>query len=159
MAYMKKMTVWSVALLALLSSSAMAQVNRADQKAIESLVARESEQFYARNYEQWSQCYTQNADVQWVCVEKGDVVLEAYTWQQLGPFVASYLQANPTPMIVSFVRRNHVWRLLGPDKVWLTFDEAKTTGDRTEYFKATRIVEKRDGKWTITGMFSYPAKL
>jgi hypothetical protein len=124
---------------------------------IEKLIADESKFFYDRNFTSWANCYLEADKVQWVCVEGNNVILEAYTGSYLRKFVGDYLTANPTPLTAAIERKNFVWRSLGKDAVWVTFDESKTIAGQTQHFKGTRILEKKNGEWKIAGMFSYPA--
>lgn len=129
-----------------------------DRQQIEALIAAESDHFYQRDFKSWASCYLDSEKVQWVCVEEGDVILEAYGANFLRKFVGDYLAANPEPLSVRTTRSDWQWRDFGKDAVWVTFFEEKQVAGKTQYFKGTRLLERQNGSWKISGMFSYPAK-
>lgn len=141
-----------------LTGSALSGQTQADKNAIERLIKLESDYFYQRQFSEWSDCYLHDEKVQWVCVETGDVVLEAFGWNYLGKFVGDYLTSNPEPIQITIERSNWQWRSLGKDAVWVTFDETQSNQAERRRFKGTRILERVGGAWKISGMFSYPLK-
>lgn len=134
--------------------STLAQ-NAAEQSRIKERIALESEKFYARDFEGWADCYRQNEDVYWACVEEDGLILEARGWEELGPFVGSYLEANPDPLTVEISRENFEFRKYGK-AVWVAFDEYQKTADQRRKLRGIRILEKQKGEWKIVYMNSYP---
>ncbi|HQU59665.1 MAG: hypothetical protein KDD02_18580 [Phaeodactylibacter sp.] len=149
---MKQLIVFSVALLA--AAPLLAQFT-SDIEAAKVLLAKESQYFYQRNFDAWANCYVQDERVRWSCIEKGDVVLEAYGWDKLGPFVGDYLKANPEPIPVQLRRENFQFQPYG-EALWVTFDEYQTLDGQTKALRGVRILEKAKGQWKIIYMNSYP---
>lgn len=126
-----------------------------DIEAAKKLLAKESEYFYQRNFDAWADCYVQDERVRWACIEKGDVVLEAYGWDKLGPFVGDYLKANPEPLPMKLRRENFQFQPYGK-ALWVTFDEYQTLDGQTKALRGVRILEEYKGQWKIIYMNSYP---
>jgi hypothetical protein len=127
-----------------------------DKKAIQKMIAAESDFFYKKDFKGWSSCYMNSPQTYWSCIEKGDVVLEAQGWSNIAKFVGDYIKANPDPEKVSIARSRFQYRPYGNNAVWVTFDEVLTTSSEVKKLRSIRLVERTKAGWKIVYMNSYP---
>jgi hypothetical protein len=142
--------------LALFSFKTFAQniTSPEEQDEIKQVIADEAKFFYARNGEKWANCYRQNNQTYWACIEK-DGTLQKEGWDNIAPFVLGYIKDNPKPVKCTFKRENYNFRKVNPTYIWVTFDQTRNTAGKKDLSKETRIMELIKGEWKIVNMTGF----
>jgi hypothetical protein len=134
----------------------MEQTNQPDESAaIMRVIARESEEFWNKDYDAWAQCWLHAPYVRVVgwWARGGVTVIEGF--DVLGNRMKENMRTNPEPNpTASQVRRENINLRIAQDMAWVTFDQhGQDTGepdmDMPGVSRETRILEKHNGEWKI----------
>ena len=127
---------------------------QADKDAILATIEKETESFFARDYNAWKSTYAQT-DYAFQAWSNGDGTFDASVgWNGINNTVGKYIHDNPEPQSSSHPvveRKNIKYKFYGPDACYLTWDQfnSNKAGDNFHHSKEVRVMEKTNGQWKI----------
>ncbi|WP_346238286.1 hypothetical protein ABDK00_004340 [Niabella insulamsoli] len=127
---------------------------QADKDSILATIEKETESFFARDYESWKSTYAQT-DYAFQAWSNRDGTFDASVgWDGIDNTVGKYIHENPEPQSSSHPiveRKNIRYKFYGPDACYLTWDQFNSNkeGDNFHHSKEVRMMEKINGEWKI----------
>jgi hypothetical protein len=127
---------------------------QADKDAILATIEKETESFFARDYDAWKSTYAQT-DYTFQAWSNRDGTFDASVgWNGINSTVGKYIHENPEPQSSSHPvveRKNIRYKFYGPNACYLTWDQfnSNKAGDNFHHSKEVRVMEKANGQWKI----------
>ncbi|OSZ81239.1 hypothetical protein CAP36_08390 [Chitinophagaceae bacterium IBVUCB2] len=145
-----------------------------EQAAIMSVIEKETDCFFKRDYECWKQCFAQT-DYSFQAWNNSDGTVDTKSgWKEIDKRIKSYLtnpenqpkkknmgQEQSKQKISSshptVIRKNMVWKFFSPQLAYLMWDQYNSDPDekRFTFSKDCRIIEKINSEWKIVNVSSY----
>jgi hypothetical protein len=133
-------------------SSVISREQEAENE-IKRLIEKESEAWWNKNFEEWSDCWVQDEYVRTMgwWQEGGITVVKG--WSERSERTRKLMADYPDPSPQKTIRKDWNIRIM-KDMAWVTFIQygENTSNDRMEMpgiSYETRIIEKHNGKWKI----------
>jgi len=127
---------------------------QADKDAILATIEKETESFFARDYDAWKSTYAQT-DYAFQAWSNRDGTFDASVgWNGINGTVGKYIHENPESQLSSHPiveRKNILYKFYGPGACYLTWDQfnSNKAGDNFHHSKEVRVMEKINGQWKI----------
>lgn len=127
---------------------------QADKDSILATIEKETQTFFARDYEGWQSTYAQT-DYAFQAWSNKDGTFDASVgWEAINSTLGKYIMENPEPQSSSHPvveRKNIKYKFYGNDACYLTWDQFNSNkeGDNFHHSKEVRVMEKINGKWKI----------
>ncbi|MDQ6479582.1 hypothetical protein [Dyadobacter sp. LHD-138] len=124
-----------------------------EKKAIAATIEKETQSFFARDYEAWKSNYAQT-DYAFQAWSNDDGTFDSNVgWEDINKQIGKYIAENPEPVSShpKVERKNMLYKFYGDNVAYLTWDQFNS--DKPEkYFhhsKEVRLMEKINGEWKI----------
>jgi hypothetical protein len=130
-----------------------------DSSTLMQLIEKETQNFYKKDYTNWSTCFVHTNTLHWICVEP-DISLRAKGWEDLSKFVQDWMQSNPKPMdyVQSKFTLQNIKMQLSPTMAFVNYESSNLNedGKTMRYTLESRTLIKEAKDWKILSMCSYP---
>ncbi|GAB3412373.1 hypothetical protein [Niabella aquatica] len=131
-----------------------AKNTQADKDAILATIEKETESFFARDYDAWKATYAQTDYAFQAWSNRNGTFDASVGWEGINSTVGRYIHENPEPQSSShpvIERKNIKYKFYGPDACYLTWDQfnSNKAGDNFHHSKEVRVMEKINGQWKI----------
>jgi hypothetical protein len=124
-----------------------------EKKAILATIEKETESFFARDYNAWKSNYAQT-DYAFQAWSNDDGTFDSHVgWEDINKQIGKYISENPEALSShpKVERKNMKFKFYGDDVAYLTWDQFNS--DKAEknfhHSKEVRLMEKIDGQWKI----------
>lgn len=126
---------------------------QADKDSIMAAIQRETNSFFARDYEAWKSNYVQS-DYAFQAWSNRDGTFDASVgWDAIDKVVGNYIHENPEPESSHPIveRKNIKYKFYGNNVAFLTWDQFNSDREKQNFThsKEVRIMEKVNGQWKI----------
>jgi tetratricopeptide (TPR) repeat protein len=131
-----------------------------DSNAIKAVLRNETMTFYQRDIAGWQATWAHDAQATRTLVADGSYSA-AVGWDNIGPGVVKYLNANPKPITIELAVNNQTVRVSG-DLAWVEYDQVmKTSGapaSTTRRSREHRALIRQAGQWKIVSQLTHDAE-
>lgn len=130
-----------------------------EKDAIMATIERETEAFFARDYDAWKDTYVQE-DYAFQAWSNQDGTFDASVgWNGIDSSVGKYINDNPEPESSHPIveRKNVKYKFYGNDVAYLTWDQFNSdrSGDVFYHSKEMRLLEKVGDEWKIVSVSAF----
>lgn len=124
-----------------------------EKKAITATIEKETESFFARDYEAWKSNYAQT-DYAFQAWSNDDGTFDSNVgWNDINKQIGKYISENPEPLSShpKVERKNMKYKFYGDNVAYLTWDQFNSDKPEKNFHhsKEVRLMEKIDGQWKI----------
>lgn len=122
-----------------------------EKKAIRNTIEKETEAFFARDYEAWKSNYAQT-DYAFQAWSNNDGTFDSNVgWDDINDQIGKYISDNPEKSHPKVERKNMKFKFYGDDVAYLTWDQFNSNRDEKSFHhsKEVRLMEKIQGQWKI----------
>ena len=130
------------------------ETNRtSDEKAIMATIQKETDSFYARDYDTWKTTYVHDKHVFQGWSNSNGTFDTKVGWDTVSYSIKKYIQNYPQPSHTQkpVERRNIQYKFYNDNVAYLTWDQYQinSEGKKYQYSKEIRLMEKQKGQWKI----------
>lgn len=130
-----------------------------EKDAILATIEKETESFFARDYEAWKSTFAQT-DYAFQAWSNNDGTFDASVgWDLIDKSIGKYINDNPVPDSAQRMveRKNIRYKFYGPDLAFLTWDQFNSDRGQNMFLhsKETRLMEKINGEWKIVEVSAF----
>jgi hypothetical protein len=136
-----------------------------EKKAIQAVIAKETESYYKQDFEAWKSTYLQSPDFRKFGYWEGytEKVISIIGFDSLAAEKKKQFDANATIWKGSTEERTNEHFRISHDMAWYTFEQNSYEKDTRKFLGKsleTRILEKEKGEWKIAylSFLYYPMK-
>lgn len=127
---------------------------QADKDAILATIEKETESFFARDYNAWKDTYAQTNYAFQAWSNRDGTFDASVGWDGINSTVGKYIHENPESQSSSHPvveRKNIKYKFYGTNACYLTWDQfnSNKAGDNFHHSKEVRVMEKTNGQWKI----------
>jgi len=124
-----------------------------EKKAINATIEKETQSFFARDYEAWKSNYAQT-DYAFQAWSNNDGTFDSNVgWTDINKQIGRYISENPEPLSShpKVERKNMMYKFYGDNVAYLTWDQFNSDKPEKNFHhsKEVRLMEKIDGQWKI----------
>lgn len=124
-----------------------------EKKAINATIEKETQSFFARDYEAWKSNYAQT-DYAFQAWSNDDGTFDSNVgWTDINKQIGRYITENPEPLSShpKVERKNMMYKFYGDNVAYLTWDQFNSDKPEKNFHhsKEVRLMEKIDGQWKI----------
>ena len=124
-----------------------------EKKAINATIEKETQSFFARDYEAWKSNYAQT-DYAFQAWSNDDGTFDSNVgWTDIIKQIGRYISENPEPLSShpKVERKNMMYKFYGDNVAYLTWDQFNSDKPEKNFHhsKEVRLMEKIDGQWKI----------
>jgi hypothetical protein len=124
-----------------------------EKKAINATIEKETESFFARDYEAWKSNYAQT-DYAFQAWSNDDGTFDSNVgWDDINKQIGKYITENPEPVSShpKVERKNMLYKFYGDNVAYLTWDQFNSDKPEKNFHhsKEVRLMEKINGEWKI----------
>ncbi|SEJ47605.1 hypothetical protein SAMN04487995_4882 [Dyadobacter koreensis] len=124
-----------------------------EKKAINATIEKETQSFFARDYEAWKSNYAQT-DYAFQAWSNDDGTFDSNVgWTDINKQIGRYISENPEPLSShpKVERKNMMYKFYGDNVAYLTWDQFNSDKPEKNFHhsKEVRLMEKIDGQWKI----------
>ena len=124
-----------------------------EKKAINATIEKETQSFFARDYEAWKSNYAQT-DYAFQAWSNNDGTFDSNVgWTDINKQIGKYISENPEPLSShpKVERKNMIFKFYGDNVAYLTWDQFNSDKPEKNFHhsKEVRLMEKIDGQWKI----------
>ena len=124
-----------------------------EKKAINATIEKETQSFFARDYEAWKSNYAQT-DYAFQAWSNNDGTFDSNVgWTDINKQIGKYISENPEPLSShpKVERKNMMYKFYGDNVAYLTWDQFNSDKPEKNFHhsKEVRLMEKIDGQWKI----------
>lgn len=124
-----------------------------EKKAINATIEKETQAFFARDYEAWKSNYAQT-DYAFQAWSNDDGTFDSNVgWADINKQIGRYITENPEPLSShpKVDRKNMMYKFYGDNVAYLTWDQFNSDKPEKNFHhsKEVRLMEKIDGQWKI----------
>ncbi len=126
---------------------------RMEKDAILATIERETEAFFARDYDRWKSNYLQEDYAFQAWSNRDGTFDSSVGWDNIDNTVGKYIHDNPEPVSSHPIveRKNIKFKFYGNDVAYLTWDQFNSDRENKLFFhsKEVRLMEKIGDEWKI----------
>jgi len=124
-----------------------------EKKAINATIEKETESFFARDYEAWKSNYA-HTDYAFQAWSNDDGTFDSNVgWEDINKQIGKYITENPEPLSShpKVERKNMIYKFYGDNVAYLTWDQFNSDKPEKNFHhsKEVRLMEKINGEWKI----------
>jgi len=124
-----------------------------EKKAINATIEKETQSFFARDYEAWKSNYAQT-DYAFQAWSNDDGTFDSNVgWADINKQIGRYITENPEPLSShpKVERKNMMYKFYGDNVAYLTWDQFNSDKPEKNFHhsKEVRLMEKIGGQWKI----------
>ncbi|WP_254561975.1 hypothetical protein [Dyadobacter diqingensis] len=124
-----------------------------EKKAINATIEKETQSFFARDYEAWKSNYAQT-DYAFQAWSNDDGTFDSNVgWDDINKQIGKYITDNPEPVSShpKVERKNMLYKFYGDNVAYLTWDQFNSDKPEKNFHhsKEVRLMEKINGEWKI----------
>ena len=124
-----------------------------EKKAINATIEKETQSFFARDYEAWKSNYAQT-DYAFQAWSNDDGSFDSNVgWDDINKQIGKYITDNPEPVSShpKVERKNMLYKFYGDNVAYLTWDQFNSDKPEKNFHhsKEVRLMEKINGEWKI----------
>ncbi|WP_257668791.1 hypothetical protein [Parapedobacter tibetensis] len=126
---------------------------QSEKDAILAVIEKETEAFFARDYESWKSNYVQEDYAFQAWSNKDGTFDSSVGWEGIDNSVGQYIHDNPEPVSSHPIveRKNIKFKFYGDNVAYLTWDQFNSDRENKLFFhsKEVRLLEKVSNEWKI----------
>mgnify|MGYP002623667449 CR=1 FL=1 len=145
-----KKYLWPLFALTLLITSCQPKIDLEKEKeAIQAVIEKETNSYYARDMDQQLSCFLQDETLIGLAAWK-DQYLNIMGWEDMKAFYENNYQENPEPSPNKIEFANYRIKV-HPESAWAFYDQntLNPDGELERTIKSVRFLEKVNGEWKI----------
>jgi hypothetical protein len=124
-----------------------------EKKSIQATIEKETQSFFARDYEAWKSNYAQT-DYAFQAWSNDDGTFDSNVgWEDINKKTGKYISENPEPLSShpKVERKNMKYKFYGDNVAYLTWDQFNSDKPKKNFHhsKEVRLMEKINGEWKI----------
>ncbi len=124
-----------------------------EKDAVLATIERETEAFFARDYDNWKSTYVQEDYAFQAWSNRDGTFDSSVGWENIDNSVGKYIHENPEPVSSHPIveRKNITFKFYDDDVAYLTWDQFNSDRAGKVFFhsKEVRLMEKVEGTWKI----------